>query len=236
MRLTMGAFLLAVAIVAIPLIDNLGLLEVYSAASKAFGRPIGSKSPVLTIIVAVSLAILAFRWTRSPGKRRRRLSFFILAAVVACLTVYSTAKLALKRGNAVLFWEVCETWEPSETQLKLMEYGPRESPFEGPHLPTGAPCTSQEEGLSIHDDVSVMDGLRQIAKRFPKDRARAFYVPPINLLLLLVSGILIVGCKRDEPTTPTQRSESQPDAGQQPDGDQQPAPPREDAGGEQQQE
>jgi hypothetical protein len=210
-RVAAGALLLGLCVAFLPSWDGLSEYEMM--------RALGGSGLAVTVrgipglgkaALSVAAGILLARALHRPGlsvRRRanwsaRRLIFGIGVLATVAYLAWTAVSTALTRSQAVNFWKVCETWQPTALDKRLMAYDEqnphlRRAPaFDGPNLPNGDPCVLESERRSIHQEGTLRDGVRQILDRFPRDRQRVIQASLGVLFALALSGWLLRPARR----------------------------------------
>ena len=205
-RVVVGALLLGLCVAFLPSWDGLSYYDMMRGlggarlAASVRGIPGLGKAAiaaVVGIVIASALAGSKLSARRRANWSPRRLIVIIGALVTLIYLVATAASTALARSQAVNFWKVCETWQPTALDKRLMAYDEqnphqrRPPAFGGPALPNGDPCVPQSEQRSIDQEGTLGDGVRQILDRFPKDRQRVIHASLGVLLALVLSAWLL---------------------------------------------
>jgi hypothetical protein len=210
-RVVVGALLLGSCVAFLPSWDGLSDYEMMRSlggsglAASVRGVP-GLGKAALSVAAGILLARALYRPGLSVRRRAnwsaRRLIFGIGVLLTVGYLAWSAVSTALTRSQAVNFWKVCETWQPTALDKRLMEYDEknphlrRPPAFDGPNLPNGDPCVLESERRSIHQEGTLSDGIRQIQGRFPKDRQRVLQASLGVLFALVLSGWLLRPARR----------------------------------------
>lgn len=211
--------LLAAAFAVLPVWDGLERYSMLSAMSGAFSSG-SAGAPVMPIGVfayPAAAVLLAYaivrRLPRSPGVAW--LLFAIGSAVALLYTGTTAVKTALTRSHAIDSWMVCETQRYPGGGIGYVSRYKRPRAFDGPHLDSGDPCTLQAEDrlghARAHPSGDLIDGIQQIWKRFPKDRARVLG-GTVFVVAAVASGAALLGrARRKSRTEQVERGQNQPE-------------------------
>lgn len=171
--------LMCLAFALLPVWDGISQFRMLSAlAGSGLGR--NEPVPVPVSMVAYPIAAIALGWTivrkATSSPRWAQVLFYIGAALGIVYALTTAVETAVTRSHAIDSWLVCETQQYPGGGAGYVSRFQRKPAFDGPHLPNGDPCTMAAEDRYAHrkeyPDGNVADGLVQIWKRFPKDRAR----------------------------------------------------------------
>jgi hypothetical protein len=158
----------------------------------------GSTAILFVLGAGVAAYALTQMLARSPYAAR---GVYGLAACLALGYIGFTAwDTALARSRRVNEYAVCETMVGPQGEIVMPSGGPESPRFEGARLPNGQPCTSiiEDRGRyrEEYPEGNFRDGMIQISRHFPDDRARFFTWPVMSLVLLVVSGVIVARAAR----------------------------------------